>query len=178
MSIIFVDTETTGLLQPTGTEMQYQPHLIEICAIKTNDKLDVIGKFNSFIKPPIPIPEKLTKTVHGISDKMVEKAPIFIEVYRPLCELFLGCHTFVAHNASFDLGMLFVELRRLNSVHKFPWPPIHFCTVEQTLHFKGYRLKLAELYELATDNKEIPGAHRAENDVLALIECYRWLKCM
>lgn len=177
MPIVFVDTETTGLPLPAGTELKYQPHIIDICAIKTDTELNVISRFNSFVKPPIPIPEKLTKNVHHISDQMVAKAPIFAELYRPLCEFFLGCHTFVAHNAPFDLGMLFIELRRLDNVHKFPWPPIHFCTVEQTLHFKGHRLHLSELYELATGEKEIPGAHRAENDVLALIECYRWLKC-
>ena len=176
MSIIFLDTETTGLLQPLGTDTKYQPYIVEVCAIRTNDHFQITGEFISFIKPPIPIPEKLTKNVHKISDQMVKNSPIFFSIYRSLCEIFLGCHTFVAHNAPFDIGMLFFELSRIEKICQFPWPPINFCTTEQSLHLKGYRLSLKELYQIATGKEEIENAHRAKNDVLALIECYKWLR--
>jgi len=176
MSIIILDTETTGLLQPEGTELVYQPHIIEICAIRLNDSFQKTGEIITLVKPPIPISKKITH-ITNISDDMVKKSPSFPKLYRPLVDLFLGCHTFVAHNATFDIGMLKLELSRIEKLFNFPWPPIHFCTVEQSLHLKGHRLKLSELYELATGKPEIEDAHRAEADVNALIDCYRWLKC-
>ena len=176
MGIIVLDTETTGLLQPEGTELVYQPHIIEICAIRLNDSFQKTGEIITLVKPPIPISKKITH-ITNISDDMVKKSPSFPKLYRPLVDLFLGCHTFVAHNATFDIGMLKLELSRIEKLFNFPWPPIHFCTVEQSLHLKGHRLKLSELYELATGKSEIEDAHRAEADVNTLIDCYRWLKC-
>lgn len=176
MSTIIIDTETTGLLKPEGIELIYQPYIIEICAIKINDSFQRIGELITLIKPPIPISKKITH-ITNITDDMVKNSPTFPKLYRPLVDLFLGCHTFVAHNATFDIGILKLELSRIEKQFNFPWPPIHFCTVEQSLHLKGHRLKLSELYELATGKKEIENAHRAESDVLALTDSYKWLKC-
>lgn len=176
MSAIVIDTETTGLLQPEGTALEYQPYIVEICAIRINDAFQRTGEVITLVKPPIPISEKVSK-IHGIYDKDVKDKPTFPEIYRDLVDLFLGCHTMVIHNAPFDCNMLALELYRIGKQFQFPWPPIHYCTVEQSMHLKGHRLKLSELYEMATGKTEIVGAHRAENDVLALIDCYRWLKC-
>ena len=177
MSTIVIDTETTGLLQPLGTAIEYQPYIVEICAVRVNDNFQCTGELITLIKPPIPISKQVSK-IHGITDAAVETALPFAKIYRPLVDLFLGCHTLVAHNAPFDVTMIDLELCRLDKQRQFPWPPIHFCTVEQSLHLKGHRLKLSELYELATGKSEIAGAHRAENDVAALTECYRWLRCI
>ena len=176
MSIIVIDTETTGLLKPEGTELIYQPYIIEVCAIRINNSFQRVGELITLVKPPIPISKKITSITH-ITDDMVKKSPSSPKLYRPLVDLFLGCHTLVAHNATFDVGMLKLELSRIEKQFNFPWPPIHYCTVEQSLHLKGHRLKLSELYELATGETEIKDAHRAEADVIALVESYRWLKC-
>ena len=56
----------------------------------------------------------------------------------------------------------------------FPYAPIQFCTLEQSMHIKGHRLKNSELYTIAT-GKEIENAHQAKADVLATYESYKWL---
>lgn len=176
MSIILYDTETTGLLKPEGTALNLQPHIIEFFGITIDDqRKKVRKKFHTLVKPPIPISEKITK-ITGITNEMVADAPVFTEVYQNLTRFFFGCHTLVAHNAPFDIGMIANELRRLDKLLKFPWPPIHYCTVEQSMWIKGHRLKLQKLYEIATGKPEIEGAHRAEDDTMALFECYKWLK--
>ncbi len=175
MSIILVDTETTGLVKPAGTDLNLQPYIIELCALRQSDSGEDEGLLSTLIKPPIPLPKHITK-ITKIEDKDLVHAPEFIEVYKKLVELALGCHTFIAHNAAFDSALIDFELQRMGKQLQFPWPPIHFCTVEQTMHIRGHRLKLGELYEIATGNTEIAGAHRAENDVRAMAECYHWLR--
>ena len=111
----------------------------------------------------------------GITNQMVVKAPTFIEIYKKITEVFFRSHTVVAHNLTFDEQVLITELKRIGKEYHFPYPPIKFCTVEQSMHIRGYRLKNSELYKLTT-GKEIIGAHRAKNDVLATFESYKWLR--
>lgn len=171
--ITIVDVETTGLIEPEGTDINLQPYLTEICAIKFDAKGKIVREINTLVKPPMPIPTHITK-ITGINDETVKNAPSFIKVYKELARVFFGSHTVVGHNVSFDMGLFIIELKRIGKEHQFPYPPIWFCTVEQSMHLKGYRLKNNELYKLAT-GKDIEGAHRARNDVLATYESYKWL---
>lgn len=174
MSITVFDQETTGLLKPKGTDIIQQPHVTEIYAMKVSDDGVLIKEFESLVKPPVPIPDFLEKQI-GITNEMVANAPTFLEIYKKIIEVFFGSHTVVAHNLSFDEGVLIYELTRIGKQFHFPYPPIKFCTVEQSLHLKGYRLKNNELYKLAT-GKDLEGAHRAKIDVQATYESYKWLK--
>lgn len=172
--ITIFDSETTGLIKAKGSDQLHQPHLTEIYAMQVDEKFNLIKEFETLIKPPIPIPSFLEKQI-GITNQMVANAPTFIQVYKHIMNVFFKSHTVVAHNLTFDEGVLINELRRIGKEHHFPYPPIKFCTVEQSMHIKGHRLKNAELYKIAT-GKEIEGAHRAKNDVLATFESYKWLK--
>jgi len=174
MYITIYDSETTGLLKAKGSNQFQQPHLTEIYAMQVDGKGNLIREFDSLIKPPKPIQPHITK-ITGITDEMVATAPTFIQVYKQIMQVFFMSHTVVAHNLSFDEGVLVEELRRIGKEHHFPYPPIKFCTVEQSIHIKGHRLKNSELYELAT-GKQIDGAHRAKVDVLATYENYKFLK--
>ena len=174
--IIFLDTETTNLTESIGVPLEYQPYIIEICCIRTNWKATKIkGRFQSYIRPPIPIPTFITK-ITGIDDYKVMDSPNFKEILPDLQQLFLGAYTMVAHNLSFDRSLIYFELLRIAKECSFPWPPDHFCTVEQSMFLKGFRLKLNELYHLATEKQSIQNAHSAEGDTLALIDCYKFLK--
>lgn len=172
--ITILDFETTGLLEAMGTPLALQPFATELYAMQVDGEGNLVNEVNTLIKPPIPIPDFLVKAI-GITNEMVANAPVFSEIYKEVVEVFLCSHTMVAHNLPFDQGILWCELARLGKEKNFPLPPIKFCTVEQSMHLKGYRLKNSELYELAT-GKEIEGAHRAKNDVLATYESYKWLK--
>lgn len=168
------DLETTGLLKPDLCELYLQPFITEIYFCKFDWGGNIIAEFETFLKPPVPIPEIVTQ-ITGITNEMVRNAPKFIEVYDDLCEFFLGEKTFFAHNASFEIGMMSVELQRHDLENKFPWPKNQFCTVELTYAIQNKRLTLDALYKIATgkDRKE---AHRAKKDVMDMLQCIYWMK--
>lgn len=170
---IVLDTETTGLLKPHGTSLRLQPRMTEICMIKLDKQLKEIDRFKTLVNPKIPIPEKIQKLTN-ITDKMVKNKPTFEEIYKKVAKFVLGSKYFVGHNVVFDHKILLFDLERIGKQYQFPWPMNLYCTIEQSKHIKGHRLKLGELYNLAS-GKEIEGAHRAENDVEATIFVFRWL---
>jgi len=173
--LIALDTETTGLLRPSATEVHLQPFMIEICAIKFNEDFELLDKYTTFVKPPLPIPDEIIK-ITNITNEMVAKAPSFPLIYDDLCDFFLGEDTMIAHNCAFDAMIIAHELERIGMERKFPWPKNQICTVEASFPIKNKRLNLRSLYEIATGNSEFPNAHRAEADVLAMVECIKFLK--
>ena len=98
----------------------------------------------------------------------------FVVTSRLLC-LFLGEETVIAHNATFDMGMIWIELSRMEMEFHFPWPRNWFCTVEKSMYIQHKRLTLKKLHELATGG-EHKNQHTAKGDVQALVRCYKWLK--
>lgn len=172
--MIAFDTETTGLLRPDPAELWLQPHIIEIYLCKFNWDGEITAEFETYVKPPVSIPENITQ-ITGIDDSMVKDAPKFIEIYDDLCEFVLGETEIYAHNCSFDIGVLSVELRRFDLDYRFPWPVKQICTVEASYPIKNKRMSLSELYKLST-GKDLVNAHRAKNDVLATVNSILWLK--
>lgn len=170
--IAFVDTETTGLPQPIGASIDKQPYLTEICIILLDKHYNFVDSLDTLVKPPIPIPPFITK-ITNINDAMVKKSPRFAEIYKPLKKILKQADTLVVQNFEFDRAMLEYEAKRIGKKIKFP--KNRFCTVEQSLHKKGRRLKLVELYQMATGEPTIPGAHRAKNDVMAMVEVYKFI---
>lgn len=173
--MIGFDTETTGLDKPEACDLKIQPYLTEFYAAKFNYDGVIYAEYNTLIKPPVPIPEIVTKLT-GIDDNMVKNAPTFIEVYDDIAEFFVGEKTVFAHNCAFDLSMLRHELKRYDLEYNFPWPPYHCCTVEASFAIKNRRLTLEALWKLATGKEERKVQHRAKNDVKDMIDCICWLK--
>jgi len=171
--MIFIDTETTGLLKPDAITMNLQPFITELYAVKLSEKLEFIDEIDTFIKPPVPIPEHITN-ITGITDEHVANAPKFIHVYQKLVDLFLGELVVVGHNISFDLGMLYCELTRISYQYHFPWPQVWVCTVEKSVPIENRRLTLSRLHELATGSPH-EDSHRAKADTHATIRCFNWL---
>lgn len=171
--MIVFDTETTGFVRASLSDLKLQPYMTEICAIKIDNSFNFIKEVSTFIKIPVPVPEKITE-ITGITDKMLENAPTFAEVYDDLANLFLGEEIMVAHNCAFDRDILKYQLMRMGKEFNFPWPKNHICTVEKSRHFKNRRLKLSDLHIMAT-GKPHENAHRAKNDVHALIRCLFWM---
>ena len=176
--IIFLDTETTGLIEPVGTDLQYQPHITELYALKTTMNCKIISPWHSMFKVPVQIQPHITRLT-GITNDHLEDKPRFKKKYKSLKNFMKGVKIIVAHNLYFDMQMIQIEHERIIACTEkkkpFKFPKQKFCTVEQSLHLTGYRLTLKELYQKATGKTEIENAHRAESDVLALVECYKWL---
>lgn len=173
---IAIDTETTGLLLPSPAPLSAQPYIIELCAIKFDNNGHIYATYLSKYKPPNKLDPKITR-ITGITNLDLEDCKPFKDSHEDIKDFFEGTQRLIAHNAPFDMGMLRNELLRISGAayHDFPWPEKTYCTVERSTYLKGYRLKLDELYKLATGNDH-EGAHRAEADVLACIDCYNWLR--
>ncbi|MFM2175496.1 MAG: hypothetical protein RLZZ527_572, partial [Actinomycetota bacterium] len=98
-TFVIVDLETTGG-SPKDSE------ITEIGAVKVRGG-EIIGEFQSFIDPGLPIPPFIT-VLTGITDAMVIGAPKIGEALFSFLE-FLGSPdetVLVAHNAPFDIGFL------------------------------------------------------------------------
>ncbi len=171
--IIILDTETTGLLAPDAADVREQPRIIEFAAIKFDGQLEEVSRLEFKVNPEIPLPAIITK-ITGLKDEDLADAPKLIEKVGELQEFFVGSRGLVAHNAGFDVGVIWYELVRLGLEKKFPWPPRHICTVESTMQIKGHRLHLADLHEHLFGEK-FAGAHRAMVDVEALVRCFKKL---
>ena len=171
--IILLDFETTGLILPSSSDLVLQPRIIEIGAIKVSDKGSVVAELGELIDPKQEISAEITK-ITGIKPEQLKGKRTIEEVIPELADFFLGAHTLVAHNVAFDRDVLYFELLRTGWERRFPFPPNQVCTVDSTMHIKGRRMKLTELYE-HTQGKPLAQTHRAVDDVRALWECYKVL---
>jgi DNA polymerase-3 subunit epsilon len=170
--ILLLDTETTGLVSAKGANLDTQPYIIEFFGIIIDGKDHTkVSQFHTLIKPPIAIPPIITK-ITGIDDNTVKKAPRFSKVRKSIKKIIECSDMMIAQNLRFDYDMINIEFQREKRKVKFPINL--FCTVEQSMHFRGFRLKSTELYQLAK-GKEIQGIHRAEADVLAMIDYFEFI---
>lgn len=175
MKALLFDTETTGLIDNRTVAAERQPHVIEFYACLADlKKGKVLKELNTFIRPPNPkaITEQITK-ITGITYDMVKDAPSFADVADGIIKFLQRKEEpVIAHNLSFDIEMMEIEADRINK--KINWPARRICTVEQTVHLKGFRLNLSALHQHFFD-EPFDGAHRAKVDVMALLRCCKEL---
>lgn len=166
--MIIWDTETTGLFDNHSTPLDRQPEVIELCAIDVDlDSGEIKSEFNELFKPVRPISDEITK-ITGITNEMVKDAQSFGAYQKDIAEMFAAADGVLAHNLSFDMEIIEFEYERMG--RKIVWPKRLICTVESTVHLKGFRLSLTMLHELLFQSR-FPEAHRAKTDVTALIRC-------
>jgi len=173
--MIVWDTETTGLIEKGAVPLVKQPHIVEFAGVKLYDEtLEPYGDLEFMCKPPIPLSEKITE-ITGLTDDDLKDCKPFAAYYKKLVDFFFGERVIVAHNLSYDVGMLSLELRRLDRLVKFPWPPEHKCTMELTKDIKGKWMKQGVLYKhyMGYDPEQ---EHRAMADVNQLVEVVRKMR--
>lgn len=176
---LVMDTETTGLIENGSLALDRQPEIIEFCGLladlstgKVVDELDVL------IRPSRPLEDrpsvvrgkagkKSITEITGITNEMLNGRPTFAEASDGIFKMVEGAPLVIAQNASFDKEMLDIEAARLGL--QLEWPPL-LCSIEQTVHLRGYRLALGDLHEHLL-GKKFEGAHRARADVEALLRC-------
>lgn len=100
--------------------------------------------------------------VHGITPRDVQESPTFEDVF-PYMMNFIGDLPIVAHNASFDMKVLYASLDR----YEIEVPPIqYFCSVQmgrRTVQNHSYSLSnMMKFY-----NIDFKGHHHALNDAKA-----------
>ena len=154
---VFLDVETTGANWSRN-------FVIEIGALRYEGG-EVTRVMNTFVKPPEPIPRFITGLT-GITDRMVEDAPLFHEVADELIDLFSDDAMLVAHNAPFDYSFIKHEFARLGK--PFPVKRIDTVRLSRALYPEQARHRLSDLikyHELAFESR-----HRAYDDAYALVQ--------
>jgi len=173
--MIIFDTETTGLLMPEVADLAAQPHIIEIAMVKLDDDYEEVDRYEALLKPPVPIDEELHKRISGLTTADLADACTFLDLYGELVDFFLGERIVIAHNLDFDKNMLVNELRRIGKEFAFPYPARQLCTVVESKHIKGRRMKMTELYEHLF-KQPLKQKHRAMADVEALVEIVKKMR--
>ncbi len=156
---IVLDTETTGMNQIGA---HYEGHkIIEIGAVEVINRRLTGNNFHVYLKPDRLVdPEAFG--VHGIADEFLMDKPTFADVADEFMEYIRGAEL-VIHNASFDIGFMDYEFKKLNrGIEKTET----FCKVTDSLAlarkmFPGKRNSLDALcsrYEIDNSKRTLHGA--------------------
>lgn len=168
MKHLLIDCETTGLIQNRLRPLAKQPFIIEFCGITFDDEGKELQELSFLCDPGFPIDSTIQR-ITGLKPSDLNGQPRFAAFGAEICQLLEAADVLVAHNLSFDRSMLELEFRRANVAPA--WPATLCCTVEQTEHLAGHRLKLSDLHQRLF-GEPFAGGHRARTDVLALSRCY------
>jgi len=104
LEFVAFDVETTGL-SPVANR------LVELSGVKFKLGEEQFETFSTLIDPEVSIPAQVT-AIHGITDEMVEGAPTFKEACIDFVNWSGADAVMMAHNASFDVEFLRVNLAR------------------------------------------------------------------
>ena len=172
MIVTVFDTETTGLITSGLIDIDKQPEIIEFTAIKLDlETKEEIKVYDFLVRPKNPISSEITD-ITGITNDMVQNELPFASYVNDVKDALENVDAVIAHNLSFDKEMVNIEMTRCGTT--LNWPRL-ICTVEQSMPLRGYRLSLTDLHA-ALDQGEFKGAHRARNDVEALVRCVHAMK--
>ena len=111
MRQIFLDTETTGLSPESGDR------IIEIGCIEMANRRMTGQTLHVYLNPERRSHPDAVK-IHGLTDEFLADKPLFASIADELLEFVAGAEIII-HNASFDVGFLNEELRRIGRP-KFP----------------------------------------------------------
>jgi DNA polymerase-3 subunit alpha (Gram-positive type) len=159
VTFVAFDTETTGV-NPK------KDRIVELAAVRYRDG-KILEEKTWLINPQRKIPY-WAQRVHGISEKMVEDAPTFAEIYPEFLE-FAGDAVLVAHNASFDITFLNKESARAQLA-----PPPNVVIDSLRLFRQWFpKLKSHSLSSVA-DHAKVSGGtfHRALADSMYIAQIF------
>jgi DNA polymerase III epsilon subunit family exonuclease len=152
---VVFDFETTGLDTRTA-------RMIEIGAIKYVNKKEV-GRFSQLVNPNMSLPKEITR-ITGIDDAMLVGMPSIQDVL-PSFHDFLRGAIGVAHNAEYDMGMLFHESNRLGISCDYTV----ICTLKLARAF--IKIESRNLDSLSRHfNLQFESRHRSIGDILVTAE--------
>lgn len=196
-TILIYDTETTGLpLFDKPSEHPDQPHVIQLAAeLCEEESGHVLASINFLIKPDgWTISEEITKLA-GITQERAEKFGIPMSFVLPFfMNMWKKCTKRVAHNESFDMRMMRIELMRDKGFQESTadaWkaaPAFCTCTASKDIcklpptermvasgrtGFKQPNLK--EAYKHFT-GQELENAHNAATDIMGCKAVYYGIK--
>jgi len=122
MRQIVLDTETTGL------ETSQDHRIIEIGCVELVDRKLTGRHYHQYVNPQRKVDEGAME-VHGITDQFLEDKPLFDAIVSDFFE-FLDGAELIIHNASFDIGFINHESKKLRGKYQ---PIESQCRVIDTL---------------------------------------------
>ncbi|WP_375703187.1 DNA polymerase III subunit epsilon [Bartonella sp. AD13SXNS] len=106
MREIIFDTETTGLDKE-------KDRIIEIGCVEMVDRYLTGRQFHVYLNPEgVIIPDEVV-AIHGLTNERLKNEKSFSDIVDEFLEFINGA-TMIAHNASFDIGFINAELKRVN----------------------------------------------------------------
>lgn len=159
VNLLFLDTETTGLEEPSLIQLAWKSTSLNV-------------GHNKLYKPTKPI-EIAAMEVHHITNKMVADKEVFsMSKDKAELEVILDDHILVAHNAPFDIGVLQnegVETKMSICTKKVA----HYLFPDSERFSMQY---LRYFFEFEFDEEINP--HDAWSDILVLEKLYLFLEEM
>lgn len=157
MRQICLDTETTGL-DPKAGDRIVEVGAVEIVGRTLSDKDDAY--FHVYINPERDVPAEVVK-VHGLTNEFLADKPVFADIAPKFLEFIKGAELII-HNASFDIGFLNMELKRikLGKVEDYCDKVTDSLAMAQQI-FPGMRNTLDVLcsrYEIDNSSRTLHGA--------------------
>ena len=119
MREIVLDTETTGVEANSGDR------IVEIGCVELINHCPSGKNFHVYINPERGMPDGAFR-VHGLSEAFLSDKPVFAAIADDFID-FIADARLVIHNASFDIGFLNMEMKRLGH------SPIEMTRVVDTL---------------------------------------------
>ncbi len=154
---VVFDLETTGFNAAGGDS------IIEIGAVKLKNG-EIIDKFDRLIKPPKPIPERITN-VTSITNEMVEDCPNEEVAVREFLE-WTGDLVMVAHNAKFDTSFIEMCYQKYN-LGEYKNPVIDTLALSRVLDQDQTRHGLSAITKRYNVEFDEESHHRGDYDALA-----------
>jgi DNA polymerase-3 subunit epsilon len=105
MRQIFLDTETTGLSPDSGDR------IVELGCVEMVNRRLTGRNLHHYLNPQRPNHEEAVR-IHGLTDAFLADKPLFSAVAQEFVDFVQGAEI-IAHNATFDVGFLDAELKRV-----------------------------------------------------------------
>lgn len=159
-TFVVFDIETTGLSQTYD-------EIIEIAACKVYQG-SIIDNFEVFVNPGMHIPEKISELT-TITDEMVQDALGIEEILPQFMEFCKGT-ILVAHNAKFDVGMIYRDVKRYHMDYEM-LPVIDTLNLFRAGYYdkvKTFNLKSLSKYFKVKQEQH----HRAIDDTRVTALCF------
>ena len=195
MTILVIDTETTGFLQSRAPlDDPGQPHIVQLAAQLCDDAGAILAGFSFIVDPGIKhgirIPQQAAD-IHGITEARAAEFGVPLGfALETFARLYQRADLLVAHNIAFDRGVIDVAITRHRGTAANLLSKPLFCTMAAAAPIvnlpptpkmlaKGIRKPKAPKLEEAVRHffgEDLDGAHDAMVDVIACRRVYFHLK--
>ena len=163
MTLVFLDTETTGLSAAAGDQ------IVELAIVDARGQ----PMLNTLINPRRPIPQA-AQAIHGISDAMVRHASTLGQLWPEIERVVSGAHV-VIYNAAYDCEF-FPD--RLQCASEVSCAMLRFAALrgEWNSRYGNYRWHRLEAAARHVGHRWSGQAHRALADAQACRSVWLWLE--